>query len=139
MLQNKSLLFYSETINYVQLCTENRKNDQSFDLKDEKALPELLAFTTPVPMAITIFPEITVPARHELMNTSFIFLSNAFFLFSFLFFFFFFNSLETFNTIGLNLKKRAMQWLWDQTLFSNVFSRNLKKFSTIFKEDLLIR
>ena len=53
-----------------------QKNNQSFDLKDGKALPGSFMFTTPVPMVITIL-EITVPARREPTMTSFVFLSNV--------------------------------------------------------------
>ena len=50
--------------------------DKSFDLKDGKALPGSVTFTTPVPMAINILLKITVPARRELTMTSFVFSSN---------------------------------------------------------------
>ena len=39
-------------------------------------VPESFAFTTPVPMAITILLEMTLPARREPIITSFVLFSN---------------------------------------------------------------
>ena len=57
--------------------TKTKKNDQSFDLNNAKALSGLFAFTTPVPKVITILLEIAVPTRHKPTMTSFVLLRSG--------------------------------------------------------------
>ena len=59
-----------------EVVLQKQKNNESFDLKVAKALPRLFAFTTSIPVTITVLLEITVPASCQPKMTCFVVLSN---------------------------------------------------------------
>ena len=70
--------FFTLKLWIVCSCVQKtEKKNQSFGLKDAKALPGWFAFRTPVPVTITILLEITIPAKREPRMKSFVFLSNV--------------------------------------------------------------
>ena len=76
-LQDYFFSLWSNELCVVVYRKQKKQSNIWFDLKNAKALPGLIALTSPVLMAITILLEITVPGRREPTMASFVFLSNV--------------------------------------------------------------